>query len=172
MSCKVVCKETQVVRENPTGTIVPEPTPPTAYGLATIDVTGKVLYVGGLQGFRPDETQPPTIEERIQLAYDQMYAVARYYGAEPTDVLRLVLYANPNAPVAVAQYPNLSFEERFIIIRNTANAIQAPIYGNNAPARTLVGVTYIVLDDVFEIEGTFKLPGKQPVCKKVKKCKC
>ena len=168
----IICKTPEAVRQNPPGNppIVPPPFPLSAYGLATIDTGNNTLYIGGLQGFKPDGTLPPTVEERVQLAYDSMFAIANYYGASPFDALRFVLYVNPNSPVMIQQYPNLSFEERFIIVRNKANSIQAQIYGINGPvpARTIIGVTYIVLDDVFELESTYIIPKKLPKCKKSK----
>ena len=164
-SCDITCKLPLVIRQNPPGDppIVPAPFPPIAYGLATIDTANNVLYVGGLQGFLPNDTLALTVQERVQVAYASMFAIAKFYGATPLDVLRLVLYANPDSPIAIQQLPGNSVQ-RFNQIRDFANAVQAPIYGNNAPARTLVGVTQIVLEDVFEIEGTFLLRAKVPVC--------
>jgi enamine deaminase RidA (YjgF/YER057c/UK114 family) len=162
----VECQVPQAIRENPPGIppIVPPPFPQTAYGLATIDTGNKVLYVGGLQGFLPNGELAPTVADRVRIAYDSMYAIARYYGASPLDALRLVLYVNPDSPIAIQEFPNLNHHERFVAIRAITNAYQAPIYGNNAPARTIVGVTAISLDDVFEIEGTFILPRPLPQC--------
>lgn len=165
---KIVCKTPHAVHQNSPGLppIVPPPFPLAAYGISTIDTGNNVLYIGGLQGFRLDGTLPPTVEERVDLAYASMFAVANYYGASPQEALRFVLYVNPDAPVMLSQYPNLTFEQRFNIVRDKANSIQAAIYGINGPvpARTIVGVTFIVLNDVFELESTYVIPQKLPKC--------
>lgn len=162
-------QDSHAVYQNPAGNppIVPPPFPLSAYGLATIDTGNNVLHVGGLQAFYPDGTQPATVEERIQVVYDSMYAIAKHYGASPHDALRFTLYVNPNAPIMLQQYPNLSFEERFNIVRDKTNQIQAGIYGVNGPvpARSIIGVTFIVLDDVFELASDFIIPKKLPKCK-------
>lgn len=168
---KITCVVPRAVQQNPPGDppIVPPPFPLAAYGLATIDTGNNVLYIGGLQGFKPDGNLPNTVAERVKLAYDSMFAIARYYGSSAKDALRFVLYVNPNSAI-MSQDPatkDLNFEERFVYVRNTANAIQASIYGVNGPvpARTIVGVTYIVLDDCFELESTYIIPQPLPKCK-------
>lgn len=166
----IFCKIPTAVRQNPPGQppIVPPPFPLNAYGLATIDTGNNVLYIGGLQGFRPDGNLGATVAERVQLAYDSMFAIARYYGASAFEALRFVLYVNPNSPIIVAEFPNLNFEQRFNIVRDLANAIQASVYGPNGPvpARTIVGTSFIVLDDVFELESTYIIPQPLPKCRK------
>nr|WIL03319.1 hypothetical protein Cbor_379 [Cedratvirus borely] len=59
----------------------------------------------------------------------------------------------------------------FNYVRDTANAIQAGIYGNNPPARTIIGTTFIVLNDVFEFESTWLLTAQpQPQCVPERRC--
>lgn len=163
---KICCKWPLVIRQNPPGSppIVPAPFPPIAYGLATIDTANNVLYVGGLQGFLPNGDLAPTVQERVELAYASIFAIARFYGASPLDILRLDIWVNADAPIAIAQFPGLTHTQRFNAIRDITNAIQAPIYGNFAPARSILGTTDIVLEDVIEIVSIFLLPAKVPVC--------
>jgi hypothetical protein len=162
---QLYCQPSLVIRQDPPGDppIVPPPFPLTAYGFATIDVTNNILHVGGLQGFLPNGDLAPTWDQRVRVAYDSMFAIARFYGAQPIDALEFLWIANPDSPIAKEQIPG-DFGQRFNAIRDLANSIQQPIYGNFPPARTVFGVTFIVLDDVFEIKSMFKLPGKNVVC--------
>ncbi|QIN54458.1 hypothetical protein [Cedratvirus kamchatka] len=173
--CKIECFKPEVLRQNPVGSppIVAPPFPSIAYGIASIDTANHTLYIGGLQGFTPDGQLPPTVAARVQNAYAQAFAVVRYYGGDIKDALRFVLYVNPNAPI-MDQDPatqGLDFEQRFNYVRDTANAIQAGIYGNNPPARTIIGTTFIVLNDVFELESTWLLAAQpQPQCVPERRC--
>ena len=168
-SC-IACKKPVVLREDPIGIppIVAPPFPLTAYGIASVDEANHVLYVGGLQGFNPDGSLPDTVAARVQNAYAQAFAVVRYYGGDILNALRFVLYVNPDAPICDLDpaTANLTFEERFVYVRTVANSIQAPIYGDHPPARTIIGTTYIVLNDVFEFETTWLLSERQPQCVK------
>lgn len=165
-SCDVTCKFPLVIRQNPPGNppIVPSPFPPIAYGLATIDTANNVLYVGGLQGFETNGELASTVQRRVELAYASIFAIAAFYGATPLDLLRLDIWVNADAPIAIAQFPGLTHTQRFNAIRDITNAIQAPIYGNFAPARSILGTTDIVLEDVIEIVPIFLLRAKAPVC--------
>jgi enamine deaminase RidA (YjgF/YER057c/UK114 family) len=164
----ITCKFPLVVRQNPPGKppIIPPPFPLIAYSYATIDTGCNVLYVGGLQGFLPNGELAPTVKQRVELAYASIFAVANFYGATPLDILSLEIWVNPDSPVAIKDFPTLTSAERFAAIRDIANAIQAPIYGDIAPTRSILGVTQIVLEDVIEIKPIFKLRASQPICKK------
>ena len=161
---KLYCVKPIVIRQNPP--VVPPPFPLFAYGLATITTSNYTLYVGGVQGFVAPDVFAASVAERVRVAYETMFKIAAFYGATPLDALRFVLYANPDSPIAIEQFPGLDSAQRFNAIRDLANSVQIPIYGNNPPARTLVGVTQIVGKDVFEIEGTFQLPVPTVQCVK------
>lgn len=164
---EIVCEKPQVIRLNPP--VVPPPFPLPAYGHLTIDTANHVLYVGGQQGFLPDDTLPPTVAERVQQAFDNMFNIAAFGGAKKTDLLRLDIHINPDSQVAIDDFPGLDFWGRFNAIRDLANAVQEPIFGNNAPSRTFVSVTGLVLDDVFEATGIFLQSSiLQPQCR----CSC
>ena len=113
----------------------------------------------GLQGFLLNEQLAHTVADRVRVAYDSMFAIARLNGCLPFDALRFVLYVNPNSPIMLADpaTKNLNVEQRFNYVRDTANIIQAEVYGPNGPVppRTIIGTTFILFDDVFEIESTY-----------------
>ncbi|MCU0887094.1 MAG: RidA family protein [Rubritepida sp.] len=113
------------------------------WGLAA--QAGNTLYVAGMRGIDPATNQLVAGEEaRIRQAYRNMLHIAASAGAGPRDAVRLVVYVTD-----MFRY------------RPIANRIQEEIWGQGPhPPRTIVEVQRLNQDDIFEVEGTFVLPGR------------
>ena len=83
-------------------------------------------------------------EARIRQAFRNMQTIAESEGAGLADCVRLVVYVTDMRPAAAAgeQGPGR---------RSGA--------GKTYPPRSIVEVTRLAQDDIFEVEGTFYAPG-------------
>ncbi|CAJ2510113.1 Uu.00g060130.m01.CDS01 [Anthostomella pinea] len=103
---------------------------------------GNVLYIAGMRGiYRSNSTLAPTGLPRIQLAFENMIALAEMEGTDRYSCARLVVYTTD-------MY-------RF---RPLCNQVQQELWGNDTnmyPPRTIVEVDRLNDDDIVEVEGTF-----------------
>jgi 2-iminobutanoate/2-iminopropanoate deaminase len=111
---------------------------------ASLDTTTNTLYIAGMRGIDPATNKLVDGEEaRIRQAFANMRHIAESQGASLTDCLRLVVYVTD-----MARH------------RPIANKIQQELWeGGPYPPRTIVEVRRLNDDDIFEVEGTFRVPG-------------
>ena len=111
---------------------------------ASLDTTTNTLYIAGMRGIDPATNNLVDGEEpRIRQAFANMRHIAESQGASLADCLRLVVYVTD-----MARY------------RPLANKIQQELWGAGPyPPRTIVEVRRLNDDDIFEVEGTFRVPG-------------
>jgi 2-iminobutanoate/2-iminopropanoate deaminase len=110
---------------------------------AALDGTTNTLYIAGMRGIDPATSKLVDGEEaRIRQAFVNMRHIAESQGASLTDCLRLVVYVTD-----MARH------------RPIANKIQEELWeGGPYPPRTIVEVRRLNDDDIFEAEGTFRVP--------------
>jgi 2-iminobutanoate/2-iminopropanoate deaminase len=118
---------------NPTGT----------WSLAAFDQAARMLYVAGMRGIDPQTNKlVDGAEARIRQAFANMRFIAESQGAGLDDCLRLVIYVTD-----MARY------------RPIANQVQEELWASGPyPPRTIVEVNRLNDDDIFEVEGTFRVP--------------
>jgi len=104
---------------------------------------GDFVFVAGMRGIDPvSNTLVEGDEARIRQAFKNMNAVAASERAHVTDCVRLVCYVTE-----MARY------------RPLVNQIQEEIWGRGPyPPRTIVEVSRLNQNDIFEVEGTFYAP--------------
>lgn len=105
---------------------------------------GDFVFVAGMRGIDPDsQSLVSGHEERIRQAFLNMQAVAAMEGATLRDATRLVVYVTD------------MFRFRPIV-----NKVQAELWDSEEeyPPRTIVEVSRLNQDDIFEVEGTFYAP--------------
>lgn len=104
---------------------------------------GDFVYVAGMRGIDPDTNQlVEDPKERIRQGFLNMQAIADSEGASLRDAVRLVVYVTD-------MY-------RF---RPLVNEIQEELWGDGPyPPRTIIEVSRMNQDDIFEVEGTFYAP--------------
>ena len=119
-----------------------KPTGP--WSLAALDTAADTLYIAGMRGIDPATNRLVDGEEpRIRQAFANMRHIAESQGASLGDCLRLVVYVTD-----MARH------------RPIANKIQEELWaGGPYPPRTIVEVRRLNDDDIFEVEGTFRIPG-------------
>jgi len=124
---------------SPPGAI--SPTGP--WSVAALDPTANTLYVAGMRGIDPATNRLVDGEEaRIRQAFHNMRHIAESRGASLKDCLRLVVYVTD-----MARH------------RPIANRVQEEFWaGGPYPPRTIVEVRRLNDDDIFEVEGTFRVP--------------
>lgn len=94
--------------------------------------------------YRSNSTLAPTGQARIQVAYDNMIALAELAGTDRFSCTRLVVYTTD-----MYRY------------RPLCNQVQVSLWGddpNRYPPRTIVEVDRLNEDDIVEVEGTFWVP--------------
>jgi 2-iminobutanoate/2-iminopropanoate deaminase len=106
---------------------------------------GDFIFVAGMRGIDPASNTLRTGEEaRIRQAFTNMRTIAASEGAGLSDCVRIVVYVTDMAR-----------------LRPLVNQIQQEIWGAGPyPPRTIVEVSRLNQDDVFEVEGTFYAPEK------------
>jgi 2-iminobutanoate/2-iminopropanoate deaminase len=126
---------------SPPGSI--KPTGP--WSLAALDKMTNTLYVAGMRGIDPKTNKlVPGAEARIRQAFSNMLHIARSQGATLRDCLRIVVYTTD-----MYRY------------RPMANKVQEELWGDGpCPPRTIVEVHRLNDDDIFEVEGTFRIPAE------------
>jgi 2-iminobutanoate/2-iminopropanoate deaminase len=104
---------------------------------------GDFVFVAGMRGINPANNRLVDGDEaRIRQAFTNMKLVAASEGADLTDCVRLTVFVTDMG--------------RF---RPLVNKIQEELWaGGSYPPRTIVEVSKLNQDDVFEVEGTFYTP--------------
>jgi 2-iminobutanoate/2-iminopropanoate deaminase len=112
------------------------------WSLAALDTTTDTLYIAGMRGIDPaTDRLVEGAEARIRQAFANMRHIAESQGASLKDCLRLVVYVTD-----MARH------------RPIANKIQEELWvGGPYPPRTIVEVRRLNDDDIFEVEGTFRI---------------
>ena len=104
---------------------------------------GDFVFVAGMRGIDPaTNTMVGTEEERIRRAYTNMKTIAESEGAELADCVRLTVFVTDMKR-----------------LRPLVNKVQEELWaGGPYPPRTIVEVSGLSQDDIFEVEGTFYAP--------------
>jgi enamine deaminase RidA (YjgF/YER057c/UK114 family) len=104
---------------------------------------GDFVFVAGMRGINPaNNSLVDGDEARIRQAFMNMKLIAESEGASLADCVRLTVF--------VTDMPRL---------RPLVNKVQEALWqGGSYPPRTIVEVTGLNQDDIFEVEGTFYAP--------------
>jgi len=104
---------------------------------------GEFVFVAGMRGIDPaNNALVPGEEQRIRQAFANLAHIAKAEGATLRDAVRLVVYVTDMAR-----------------LRPLVNRIQEELWGGGPyPPRTIVEVSKLNQDDIFEVEGTFFVP--------------
>jgi enamine deaminase RidA (YjgF/YER057c/UK114 family) len=104
---------------------------------------GDFVFVAGMRGINPANNRLVDGEDaRIRQAFTNMKLVAASEGADLTDCVRLTVFVTDMSR-----------------LRPLVNKIQEELWaGGPYPPRTIVEVSKLNQDDVFEVEGTFYAP--------------
>jgi 2-iminobutanoate/2-iminopropanoate deaminase len=104
---------------------------------------GDFIFVAGMRGIDPaTNTIVGPEEASVRQAYTNMKMIAESEGAKLTDCVRIVVYVTDMAR-----------------LRPLVNKIQQEFWGGGPyPPRTIVEVSRLAQDDIFEVEGTFYAP--------------
>ena len=104
---------------------------------------GDFVFVAGMRGIDPASgALVPGDEARIRQGFANMLHIAASAGAGAADCVRIVVYVTDMAR-----------------LRPIVNAVQGDIWGSTpCPPRTIVEVSRLNQDDIFEVEGTFHVP--------------
>jgi enamine deaminase RidA (YjgF/YER057c/UK114 family) len=107
---------------------------------------GDFVFVAGMRGIDPvSNTIVEDEEARIRQAFANMKAIAASEGAGFGDCVRIVVYVT-----------NMGR------LRPLVNKIQEELWGGGPyPPRTIVEVSRLNQDDIFEVEGTFYAPPRR-----------
>src|SRR5262245_39062281 len=116
------------------------PTGPWSLGVRA----GDFVFVAGMRGVDPKSNALVEADEaRIRQAFLNMKLIAESEGAGLRDAVRLVVYVTD-----------------MVRYRPLVNKIQQELWGDGPyPPRTIVEVTRLNQDDIFEVDGTFYAPG-------------
>jgi 2-iminobutanoate/2-iminopropanoate deaminase len=106
---------------------------------------GDFVFVAGMRGIDPATNALVAGDEaRIRQAFANMGLIAASEGAALTDCVRLTVYVTDMAR-----------------LRPLVNKVQEEFWTAGAyPPRTILQVSALNQDDVFEVEGTFYVPVK------------
>jgi 2-iminobutanoate/2-iminopropanoate deaminase len=106
---------------------------------------GDFVFVAGMRGIDPvSNTMLEGEEARIRQAFTNMKTVAESEGASLASCVRLTVYVTDMAR-----------------LRPLVNKIQEEFWtGGPYPPRTILQVSALNQDDIFEVEGTFYVPVK------------
>jgi 2-iminobutanoate/2-iminopropanoate deaminase len=104
---------------------------------------GDFVFVAGMRGIDPaTNTLVEGDEARIRQAFRNMETIAKAEGATLRDCVRLTVFVTD-----MAKY------------RPITNKVQQELWsGGPYPPRTIVEVSALNQDDIFEVEGTFYAP--------------
>ena len=104
---------------------------------------GDFIFVAGMRGIDPANNALVAGDEaRIRQAFVNMKTIAESEGAGLSDCVRLTVF--------VADMGRL---------RPIVNKVQEQVWGGGPyPPRTILEVTRLNQDDIFEVEGTFYAP--------------
>jgi 2-iminobutanoate/2-iminopropanoate deaminase len=103
---------------------------------------GDFVFVAGMRGIDPATNRLVEGEEaRIRRAFQNMRLIAESEGASLRDAVRLVVYVTD------------------MRLRTLVNRVQEDLWGGGPyPPRTIVEVSRLNQDDIFEVDGTFYAP--------------
>jgi 2-iminobutanoate/2-iminopropanoate deaminase len=106
---------------------------------------GELVFVAGMRGIDPvSNTMLAGEEARIRQAFTNMKTVAESEGANLASCVRLTVYVTDMAR-----------------LRPLVNKVQEEFWtGGPFPPRTILQVSALNQDDIFEVEGTFYVPVK------------
>ena len=104
---------------------------------------GDFVFVAGMRGINPSNNKLVEGDEaRIRQAFHNMKLIAQSEGATLSDCVRLTVFITDMAR-----------------LRPLVNKVQEEVWnGGPYPPRTIVEVTKLNQDDIFEVEGTFYSP--------------
>ena len=104
---------------------------------------GDFVFVAGMRGIDPQSNELVEGDaDRIRQAYKNMELIAQSEGASLTDAVRLTVFVTDM--------------ERH---RPIVNAVQEELWsGGPYPPRTILEVSKLNQEDIFEVEGTFYAP--------------
>ena len=104
---------------------------------------GDYVFVAGMRGIDPQSNELVEGDAaRIRQAFENMELIAQSEGASLTDAVRLTVFVTDM--------------ERY---RPIVNAVQEELWsGGPYPPRTILEVSKLNQDDIFEVEGTFYAP--------------
>jgi 2-iminobutanoate/2-iminopropanoate deaminase len=104
---------------------------------------GDFVFVAGMRGIDPaTNTVVGPEEARVRQAYTNMKTIAESEGASLASCVRTVVYVTDMGR-----------------LRPLVNKIQQEFWGVGPyPPRTIVEVSRLAQDDIFEVEGTFYAP--------------
>ena len=101
---------------------------------------GDFVFVAGMRGINPANNKLVEGDEaRIRQGFQNMKLIAESEGATLSDCVRLTVFVTDMAR-----------------LRPLVNRVQEEMWkGGSYPPRTIVEVTKLNQDDIFEVEGTF-----------------
>jgi enamine deaminase RidA (YjgF/YER057c/UK114 family) len=104
---------------------------------------GDFIFVAGMRGIDPaNNTLVDGDEARIRQAFVNMKTIAESEGAGLSDCVRLTVFVTDMGR-----------------LRPLVNKVQEQVWGGGPyPPRTILEVTRLNQDDIFEVEGTFYAP--------------
>ena len=104
---------------------------------------GDFVFIAGMRGINPQSNELVEGDAaRIRQAYKNMELIAKSEGASLTDAVRLTVFVTDM--------------ERY---RPIVNAVQEELWsGGPYPPRTILEVSKLNQEDIFEVEGTFYAP--------------
>lgn len=104
---------------------------------------GDFVYVAGMRGIDPETGDLVDGDlERVRQGFENMQLIAESEGATLQDAVRLVVYVT-------------DMDEH----RPLVNEVQEDLWGDSMhPPRSIIEVTDLNQDDIFEVEGTFYAP--------------
>ena len=119
-----------------------EPTGPWSLGVRA----GDFVFVAGMRGIDPANNKLVDGDEaRIRQAFMNMKLIAGSEGASLADCVRLSVFVTDMSR-----------------LRPLVNRVQDALWGGGPyPPRTIVEVSRLNQDDIFEVEGTFYAPVKK-----------
>ncbi|WP_147916338.1 RidA family protein [Ruania zhangjianzhongii] len=105
--------------------------------------SGDYVHVAGMRGIDPDTNELVDGDlERVRQGFLNMQTIAESEGATLQDAVRLVVYVT-------------DMDEH----RPLVNEVQEELWGEAMyPPRSIIEVTALNDDDIFEVEGTFYAP--------------
>jgi enamine deaminase RidA (YjgF/YER057c/UK114 family) len=108
---------------------------------------GDFIFVAGMRGIDPARNSlAEGNEARVRQAFLNMKAIAESEGATLQDAVRLVVYVTDMQA-----------------LRPVVNKVQEELWGGAPfPPRTILEVSKLNQDDIFEVDGTFYAPMKSP----------
>lgn len=103
---------------------------------------GELLFVSGVVGLEDDGSAPPSFERSVELAYAGLRRALGAGGATPEDIVRVGVYI-----VGLD-------EEKLVAWRAVRDRIMG---GDDLPASTLLGVSWLVGGAAIEIDAVAAL---------------